>query len=36
MEEGKEIVTKRGFKAGFKSGVEASVRWARLKGRVRY
>jgi hypothetical protein len=36
MEAGKELVTKRGFKAGFKGGVEASVRWARLKGRLRY
>ena len=36
MEDGKEVVARQAFGSGFKRGLEGSVRWARLRGRVRY
>ena len=36
MEEGKQEVTEKGFRRGFREGVQISLRWARLSGRLRW
>lgn len=36
MEEGKDEVMAQGFTSGYRDGMEASVRWGRLQGRLRY
>ena len=35
VEGGKDAVMNKGFRSGFRDGLKASVRWARLKGRLR-